>query len=81
MTDSGQQVGHPYLVAARIRDGGPAEPEDSEAIDARFRYTYAELVAACERGEIIDSFTLAAVVRLRPHFEGGRFVYRGGLIL
>jgi 8-oxo-dGTP pyrophosphatase MutT (NUDIX family) len=77
VTDSGQQVGHPYLVAARIRETGAAEPEESEAIDARFRYSYPELVAACERGEIIDSFTLAAVVRLRPHFETGKFVYRG----
>ena len=80
VTDSGQQVGFPHLVAARIREGGDAQPEESEAIDARFRYTYPELVAACERGEIIDSFTLAAVVRLRPHFESGRFVYRAGLV-
>ena len=77
VTDSGQQTGHPYIIAARVKQSGDAEPEDSESIDARFRYTYGELVAACERGEIIDSFTLAAVVRLRPHFESGRFVYRG----
>jgi ADP-ribose pyrophosphatase len=80
VTDSGQQVGQPHIVAARIREGGPAEPEVGEAIDGTFKYTYAELVAACERGEIIDSFTLAAVVRLRPHFESGRFVYRAGLV-
>ena len=80
VTDSGQQVGHPHIVAARIREGGPAEPEVSEAIDGTFKYTYAELVAACERGEIIDSFTHAAVVRLRPHFETGRFAYRAGLV-
>lgn len=77
VTDSGQQVGHPHIVAARVKLSGDAEPEDSESIDARFQYTYPELAAACERGEIIDSFTLAAVVRLRPHFESGRFVYRG----
>lgn len=76
VTDSGQQAGHPYIVAARVRERGEAEPEATEAIDATFRYTYPELVAACERGEIIDSFTLAAVVRLRPHFASGRFVYR-----
>ena len=77
VSDSGQQVGHPHIVAARVRLSGDADPEDSESIDARFQYSYAELVAACERGEIIDSFTLAAVVRLRPHFASGRFVYRG----
>ena len=80
VTDSGQQVGHPHIVAARVREGGRAEPETSEAIDGTFKYTYAELAAACERGEIIDSFTLAAVVRLRPHFESGRFVYRAGVV-
>jgi 8-oxo-dGTP pyrophosphatase MutT (NUDIX family) len=80
VTDSGQQVGHPYIVAARIREVGEARPEESEAIDRRFRYSYAELSAACERGEIIDSFTHAAVVKLRPHFASGRFVYRAGLV-
>ena len=80
-TDSGQQVGFPHIVAARIRKSGDAAPEESEAIDGTFRYSYAELVAACERGEIVDSFTLAAVVRLRPHFESGRFVYRAGLVV
>lgn len=80
VTDSGQQVGHPHIVAARIREGGRAKPEAGEAIDGTFKYTYAELAAACERGEIIDSFTHAAVVRLRPHFESGRFVYRAGLV-
>lgn len=80
VTDSGQQVGQPHLVAARVRESGDADPEDSESIDARFRYSYPELVAACERGEIIDSFTLAAVVRLRPHFASGRFVYVRDLV-
>ena len=79
-TDSGQQVGYPHIVAARVRLGGDSAPEDSESIDSRFRYTWPELVAACERGEIIDSFTLAAVVRLRPHFDGGKFAYRAGLV-
>jgi ADP-ribose pyrophosphatase len=80
VTDSGQQVGFPHIVAARIREAGRAEPEVSEAIDGTFKYTYAELVAACERGEVIDSFTHAAVVRLRPHFESGRFAYRAGVV-
>lgn len=80
VTDSGQQVGHPHILAARIREVGDAKPEDGEAIDGTFKYTYAELTTACERGEILDSFTHAAVVRLRPHFESGRFVYRAGLV-
>ena len=75
-TDSGQQEGFPHLLAARVRKAGDAKPEEGEAIDGIFPYRYDELVRLCERGEIVDSFTLAAATRLRPHFRDGRFDYR-----
>ena len=80
-TDSGQLEGFPHILAARVRKAGDAEPESSEAIDAAPRYSYSELRALCERGEIVDSFTLAAVVRLAPHFDGDRFAYRPGVVV
>ena len=79
-TDSGQQEGFPFLLAARVRKAGDAEPEQGEAIDGIFPYRYDELVHMCERGEIVDSFTLAAATRLRPHFRDGRFVYREDVV-
>jgi ADP-ribose pyrophosphatase len=75
-TDSGQQTGYPHLVAARVQEPAASEPEDTEAIDRLFRYTFGELLDACRRGRIVDSFTLAAVLRLEPHFDGDRFTYR-----
>ena len=74
-TDSGMQEGFPHLLAARVRRAGDAAPEDGEAIDGVFPYSYDELARLCESGEIVDSFTVAAVTRLRPHFSDGRFVY------
>lgn len=76
VTDSGQQTGYPHLIAARVGEPRERKPEDSEAIDRLFRYTFGELREACQRGRVVDSFTLAAVVRLEPHFEGDRFSYR-----
>lgn len=78
-TDSGQQTGYPYLVAARVAEPGEREPEDTEAIDRLFRYRFTELREACQRGRIVDSFTLAAVLRLEPHFDGDVFAYRAEL--
>ena len=75
-TDSGQQTGYPFLFVARVGEPKESEPEETEAIDRLFRYTFSELRAACQRGLIVDSFTLAAVVRLEPHFEGDRFAYQ-----
>lgn len=74
--DSGQLAGFPYLFAARVRRDGAAEPEATEAISGIFEYRFSELKRACQRGEIVDSFTLAAVARLEPHFEGDRFRFR-----
>lgn len=75
-TDSGQLTGFPFLYAARVRRAGESEPEETEAIDRILRYSFTELKRACQRGEIIDSFTLAAVARLEPHFVGDRFQYQ-----
>jgi len=74
--DSGQLAGCPYLFAARVGARGADEREETEAIDRVIAYRYGALRAACEAGEILDSFTLAAVLRLAPHFDGDRFAYR-----
>jgi ADP-ribose pyrophosphatase len=76
VNDSGQVAGVPHLFVARVREGGAPEREETESIDRVYRYSYAELAHACETGEIVDSFTLAAVVRLRPHFADDRFRWR-----
>jgi hypothetical protein len=79
-TDSAQQRGIPYIVAARVRRGGAAQPESTEAIDATYRYTFSELARECASGNIVDSFTLCAVTRLLPHFDGDVFSYRRGVV-
>ena len=76
--DSGQLTTIPYLFAARVRRDAGREPEETEAIDRIVAYRYSELRAACERGEILDGLTLAAVLRLAPHFDGDRFAFHGG---
>ena len=79
-TDSGQQRGIPFLIAARVRKGGDTDPDESESIDASFAYSFSELARACASGEILDSFTIAAVTRLLPHFDGERFEYKPGVV-
>jgi ADP-ribose pyrophosphatase len=74
--DSGQLAALPFLFAARVRPAAGGEPEREEAIDAVLACRYSELRRDCERGAILDGLTLAAVVRLAPHFDGDRFVYR-----
>jgi len=62
--DAAQLETVPHLVAARVQRSGAPERENTEAIDRVIAYSHAELRAACERGEIIDAYTLAAVLRL-----------------
>jgi ADP-ribose pyrophosphatase len=69
-TDSGQQESLPHLVLARVRGGREPRREPIEVIDGTFRYSYGELRKSCERGDIIDSFTLVAALRLAPHWDG-----------
>ena len=76
VTDSGQTLGIPRLFAARVVEGGAPHREPGESIDRVYRYRYTELRQACERGEVLDSFTLIAVLRLAPHFDGDRFAWR-----
>ena len=73
--DSGQVGSVPYLMAARVRPADAPHRERSESIDRVVRLRYSELRAACERGEVLDGFTLAAVLRLAPHFQGDHFVW------
>ena len=76
VNDSGQSAGIPWLFAVRAREGGRPEREEGESIDRVLRYPFTELRRACQRGEVVDSFTLAAVLRLEPHFDGDRFAWR-----
>lgn len=76
VTDSGQLEGCPHFFAARVGPRGQTEHDAGEAIDAELSYTYEELRRAAERGRIVDAFTLCALVRLAPHFEGGTFRFR-----
>jgi ADP-ribose pyrophosphatase len=64
----------PYLVAARVQRSGPPNREDTEAIDRIIPYAFSDLLAACRRGDIIDAYTLAAVLRLQPVFSGDRII-------
>ena len=67
--DGAQLETVPHIVGARVRRSGAPDQEDTEAIDRVFAYTYAELREACERGDIIDAYTLVAALRLAPHFQ------------
>ena len=75
-TDSGQLEGVPHLFAARVIRAGPPQREPGEAIDRVFSYRFTDLLRACRSGRIIDSMTLATVLRLEPHFDGDRFAFR-----
>lgn len=78
--DSAQLRSMPWIVAARVRPAGASHPESTEAIDATWRYTFSELARECASGHIIDSFTLCALTRLLPHFDGDSFSYRPGVV-
>jgi ADP-ribose pyrophosphatase len=64
----------PHLVAARVHRSGSPRREDTETIDRIIPYAFSDLVAACRRGDIIDGYTLAAVLRLQPLFSSDRIV-------
>ena len=78
--DSAQLRSMPFIVAARVRPAGGAEPESTESIDAIYAYTFSELARECAAGTIVDSFTLCAFARLLPHFDGDVFSYRAGVV-
>src|SRR4051812_1331362 len=68
--DGAQLEAVPHLLAARVRRAGRPEREPTEAIDRIIPYRFSQLRAACLSGEIIDGYTLAAVLRLEPLFAG-----------
>jgi ADP-ribose pyrophosphatase len=78
--DSAQLRSMPWIVAARVKPAGPSHPESTETIDAIYRYTFSELARECAAGHIVDSFTLCAVTRLLPHFDGDAFSYRPDVV-
>jgi len=67
--DTGQLSSIPHIIAARVRRSGAPHREDTETIDRTVAMPYALLRAACERGEVLDGYTMAAVVRLAPHVD------------
>gem|GEM_PF-4063337 len=73
--DTGQLASVPVMVVARVADTDPSRPGAADVVDVVIGYRYDELKWAWQRGDIIDAFTLCAVVRLEPHFVTGRFVY------
>lgn len=75
--DSGQLSSVPYIIAARVHRDGAPEREETETIDRTVAMPYAVLRSACERGEILDGYTLAAVVRLAPLLQDGRILLEG----
>ena len=79
-SDSAQLRSMPFIVAARVKRAGDATPESTESIDATYAYTFSELARECASGTIVDSFTLCAVTRLLPHFDGDAFSYRAGVV-
>lgn len=72
--DSGQLSSIPHIIAARVTNEGAPEREATETIDRTVAMPYAVLRSACERGEILDGYTLAAVMRLATLVRDGRIV-------
>ncbi len=75
--DSGQLSSIPHILAARVHRDGAPEREETETIDRTVAMPYAVLRSACERGEILDGYTLAAVMRLAPLLHDGRILLDG----
>lgn len=75
--DSGQLSSIPHIIAARVHREGAPHREETEAIDRVVTMPYETLREACERGEIIDGYTLAAVLRLAPYARAGRILLPG----
>ena len=64
--DGAQLETVPHLLAARVRRAGAPEQEETEAIDRIIAVSYDDLYAQCERGDIVDAFTIVACLRLGP---------------
>jgi len=70
--DGSQLESVPFIVAARVRPAGKPHREPTETIDRVISYSFTELRDAARSGAIIDGYTLAAVLRLEPFFDGDR---------
>ena len=76
MPDTGTLGESPYSLAARVRPH-PArdeQPDSTEVIAGHTCVAYETLWDLALKGAINDGLTLAATLRLRPHFREGRFV-------
>ena len=76
LTDSGKLYDAPHLIMAELAVPAsaamPPNPDDTEVIAAsKFGnwIPFHMLQAWVETGRIVDSFTCAAIARLRPHFN------------
>jgi ADP-ribose pyrophosphatase len=73
--DSGTMHEIPYIFAVRVRPHPEKRPspDANERIVGHTAVTYDELWRLCVTGAINDSLTIAATLRLHPHFRDGRF--------
>jgi len=72
--DSGQLATMPHLFAVVVGARRAPHTEATEAIDRTLALTFRELREACEAGDIVDAYTIAAVLRLARRFDGDRFL-------
>jgi ADP-ribose pyrophosphatase len=75
IADSGTLDEIPYIFAVRVRPHPRREPQPdaNEVIAGHVALPYEKLWHLAVSGALNDSFTLAATLRLRPHFTNGRF--------
>jgi ADP-ribose pyrophosphatase len=75
MTDTGTMREIPYLVAARVRPHPTRDPQpdDNEVIAGHTCVGFETLWHLALSGALNDGLTLAATLRLRPHFTDGKF--------
>lgn len=78
VTDSGKLHDIPHVIAVPITSAATGHrrgPERSEAIEEYTHYTFAEIRKKAMQGDICDCFTLAALLRLEPHWKDKKFSY------
>ena len=75
MPDTGTMHEIPFLFAARVRPHPTREPrpDANEVIAGHAAVPYETLWHLALSGALNDALTLAATLRLRPHFTDGRF--------
>ena len=75
MPDTGTLGEIPYIFAVRVRPHPTrdAQPDAKEVIAGHTSLPYDALWNLAMKGAINDALTMAATLRLRPHFRDGRF--------